>query len=269
MKAPFSFIPSPEALVVLLLLARSVVLHGGDPHRRELEAGYYDDRTHRKVRHLQQQQQRSLPPIEPHQDAIPTSYSCGMEATHEEKAEMNRVFHSWRRKHGRRNLQTESYDIPIQLTVFQPTTTEGRVDNATQNAMIETLNYGFRDTPFSFYLLQPALHVVDRRYAECRRETEFRTLYRNPSVDTLSVFLCNTYSVGVAGFTFPPVVTENKSVFDGVVLMNPAMTSNVANDDLSFVSQVFIHEVGHVRKFFLTDFVFGLVIDSKAIFSRN
>jgi len=48
------------------------------------------------------------------------------------------------------------------------------------------------------------------------------------------------------GFTYTPVILNHYPREDGIIFMNPALGSNTPNNDITFYSNVLIHEVGYV-----------------------
>lgn len=150
-------------------------------------------------------------------------------------------------------LRPEALDVtPVRIPVaFHVVTSgaEGRVTNPQIKRLIQNLNWGFRGTPFSFYLSRVTRTNNPAWYDNCGPETESQVkmkkrLARDPK-HVLNVYTCKPYdpvrSTYVLGFgTFPFAYPED-SFMQGI-LLHPA---GLPGGSYGPYGRVVIHEVGH------------------------
>jgi len=247
--SPVSAATKLNGLMIFLLVTTAPMVsfvNACDRHRME------DDARERRAKIVRERLMLDYSRKNPLEDK-PASPPCLSAVSRSDKAAMEGAFYNWKRRRGGggkedRNLLEQQYRVPVQFVVFQPCQNVGAINEWWLDRLMDELNIGFRDTPFEFYVSNPPEHVVNAGYAQCKREKKFRKMYRVPRVDTLTVFLCDTYAKGAVGFTYPPTVTERRAHWDGVVLMNPTLFDDDEEEEL-LVSQVFIHEVRRKRSY--------------------
>lgn len=175
-------------------------------------------------------------------DEVP-QFPCGMQATLEEKVELEKSYDDWKVQHQHRNLCDDYFEIPVYLNVFKPDANTGHLRRKEADALIAKLNYGFRDTPFHF-VLKRVRRVVNGQYATC--QGNFKSRYHVPRKDALSIYLCDLIGTRqVVGLTYTPASTVYFADDDGITFTNPALATGEPNNDMIFYSNVLIHEVGH------------------------
>jgi len=210
-----------------------------------------------------------------HEDEDGSSYWCGTRSPNElEKKNLQDRFVQWKRQQQQQqwndeqqprslqddepgsaviavpppagdNTTTNGYSIPLHFAVLESEDGRGNISDAQLLDMVNAVNYGFRDTPFSFF------HIGTHRaqndtYFKCDPafEENFKSEYRVGGMETLNVFLCNLFADGRFGIygvaDFP---TEEFSVYDGVILMNPTLPKEGVTYD--YMEAIVTHEVGH------------------------
>ena len=158
-------------------------------------------------------------------------YRCGFQTPSlEERALLQATHENWKAEHSnrRRNLATESITVPVAITVVVNSTVKSPVNGWMYDALLAkaltTLNYGFRDSPFKFQMLQ-VRHVLDLGFFNCdpAYEHEFKTNNRVARKDVLNVYYCNTFGKDptLLGYAQSPVRMNTVPEDDGVVLINP------------------------------------------------
>lgn len=178
-----------------------------------------------------------------HEDT-PVALPCQHIHNETERDLLNEAFIEWRRRFGRRrNLQDLQYPVPVEFKVFIPE--EGSVKhtmtNATADRLMTTLQQGFADTPFNYWLSKLE-HIVDKDYAQCKRLDELRSTHASLRSDVMVVYFCNMYRKQVIGTTYTPVITVDFLEQDGIVLMNPMLAPE---EDQLLLQHVLVHETGH------------------------
>ena len=158
-------------------------------------------------------------------------YRCGFQTPPlEERALLHATHENWKAVHRnrRRNLAAENITVPVAITVVVNSTVKSPVNGWMYDTLLaqalETLNYGFRDSPFKFQLLQ-VRHVLDLGYFNCdpAYENAFKTKNRVARKDVLNVYYCNTFGNDptMLGYAQSPARMNTVPEEDGVVLINP------------------------------------------------
>lgn len=97
-------------------------------------------------------------------DNVP-AFPCGMEEVSvDEKLELEGVYEEWKNVHRGRNLCLDYFEIPVYMTIFRSDSSSGYLDSSRIDQMMDTLQHGFRDTPFHF-VLKRSRHVINSEYA--------------------------------------------------------------------------------------------------------
>lgn len=179
---------------------------------------------------------------------------CGTRSpTETEKEFMHTHFDHWRSHNHGRSLENLNYSIPLQFVVMEAEDGRGNISDVLLDDLMDAANHGFRDTPFEFHHIGTQ-RIRNDTYFKCDPdyETEFKSLLRVGTQETLNVFLCNLFAQGRFGIygvgDFP---SENFTVTDGVMLMNPILPKQGVT--FGYMEGILSHEV--VRN--LSDVVAG------------
>ena len=174
-------------------------------------------------------------------------HSCGMRhPTPQEQEDLHNTVSLWKKVNSdnKRRIQELRFEIPVQFTVMQAEDMRGNITDQELNQMVSHLNYGFRGSPFHFTL--KGIHrSYNDTFFKCRNTLEYKSAFRVGSWETLNVFLCQTFAInyGIYGIADPPTGLPQDEVWDGVILMNPALPKEGAS--FMLMSNLLIHEVGH------------------------
>ncbi|GKY98135.1 hypothetical protein MPSEU_000771300 [Mayamaea pseudoterrestris] len=166
--------------------------------------------------------------------------------TDEERLLMAQAQQTWTSNPNRRRLQQEIIEIPVYMHMLlatnAPTLTQMQLKK-----YVNTLNRGFKSSPFQFVLYQSDI-TYNNTYATCQEETAFKSETRSKVAqdgpDVLHLWICDTNanSPGSVGYSyFPPITQSSFKDLDGVVIMTP--NNQVFGPDAIY--QAVIHEVGH------------------------
>lgn len=239
-----------------------------DAHRMLLDHEYYDDASSRNAQYpglLRRMQQR---PVGGSEDNVNDKF--GNHHRHHHHFGETAAVKNWHEKakqnnDGRDLLEdaTPLYTIPVGVYNFRPANydtaivdDEGLIYREDVEDLIESLNWGFRDTAFHFELFG-AMDVYNDTYANCNNQREFNEKFKPSGQDFLTVYFCdantNNTLLGSTADDSSCGLTETISditirdlnetdyLADGVYLINPNQPNSPCT--LQDIAQSLIHEV--------------------------
>ena len=142
--------------------------------------------------------------------------------TDEERILMAQAHHEWRGQNHGRKLQDSTIEIPVYIHVLLPETNAMQVTELQTIRFMNTLNKGFRDSPFTFVHYGTST-TYNNTYAVCREEEAFKTETRatadQDGSDVLHMWICDTnadYPNSIGYTYFPPLTRISARALDGI-----------------------------------------------------